>query len=70
MRFVKYRHITNKSRVGETSLENWNKKAKETNLLLYWEKVEEFDKSQFVPAEAAEIISKKDKTKGNVEDIE
>lgn len=63
MRYVRYQHVTNPARKGETSLENWNKKAKETNLLLHWKKIEEFDKKAFVPDEAKEVISNKDKTK-------
>ena len=59
MKYVRYQHVTNPARKGETTLENWNKKAKETNLLLHWKKVEEFDKKSFVPDEAKEISESK-----------
>jgi hypothetical protein len=77
MKFVRYQHITNPSRNGETSLENWNKKAKETDLLLYWRKIEEFDKNEYVPSEAKKIMDKQInegnegidfKKKGNISD--
>lgn len=60
MKYVRYHHLANPARVGETTLENWEKKAKETNLLYYWKKIEEYEKNEFVPKEAQEIIDQKE----------
>jgi hypothetical protein len=56
MKYVRYQHLANPARKGETTLANWEAKAKSTNLLYFWKKVEEFEKKDFVPREAKEII--------------
>jgi hypothetical protein len=50
--WVKYQHVTNKKRVGECTKEDWDKKAKGTNLKTYFKIIDTFEKPDFVPEEA------------------
>jgi hypothetical protein len=73
--WVKWQHVTNKKRTGECSKDDWDKKAKGTNLKVYFKIIETFDKPDFVPDEAkaaakAAKLAEKNEKLGNFQNIE